>query len=206
VSLQLGNHNFNFNFLLAAVDKNIIGNDFLAHFNLLVDPGHHQVLVAATLEPIGGDFSSTCSPPSSSTPSLASSLLLADADVRILLSRFPSVLAAPDGMPGSAVKGVEHVIETSGQPVFAKARRLDPDKLRAAKAEFTKLEKAGIIRRSDSQWASPLHMVRKSDGSCGLAVITGASTTTQPTTTTHFPTCKILLLVYMAATFSQKLI
>ena len=170
MSLQLGNHNFNFNFLLAAVDKNIIGNDFLAHFNLLVDPGHHQVLVAATLEPIGGDFSSTCSPPSSSTPSLASSLLLADADVRILLSRFPSVLAAPDGMPGSAVKGVEHVIETSGQPVFAKARRLDPDKLRAAKAEFIKLEKAGIIRRSDSQWASPLHMVRKSDGSwrpCG---------------------------------------
>ena len=54
--------------------------------------------------------------------------------------------------------------------MFAKARRLDPDKLRTAKEEFRKLELAGIIRRSDSPWASPLHMVQKSVGSwrpCG---------------------------------------
>ena len=43
-------------------------------------------------------------------------------------------------------------------------------KLAQAKAEFQKLESAGIIRRSDSPWASPLHMVQKSYGSwhpCG---------------------------------------
>jgi hypothetical protein len=54
--------------------------------------------------------------------------------------------------------------------VFAKAHRLDPDKLRKAEAEFRELEAAGIIRRSDSPWSSPLHMVRKKDGSwrpCG---------------------------------------
>ena len=54
--------------------------------------------------------------------------------------------------------------------MFAKARRLDPDKLRTAKEEFRKLELAGIIPRSDSPWASPLHMVKKSDSSwrpCG---------------------------------------
>ena len=43
-------------------------------------------------------------------------------------------------------------------------------KLGKAKAEFQKLESEGIIRRSDSPWASPLHMVQISDGSwrpCG---------------------------------------
>ena len=48
--------------------------------------------------------------------------------------------------------------------MFAKPHRLDPDKLRVAKEEFSKLEAAGIIRRSDSPWLSPLHMVRKKDG------------------------------------------
>jgi hypothetical protein len=38
----------------------------------------------------------------------------------------------------------------TGRPVFAKARRLDPDNLRQAESEFSELEADGIIRRSDS--------------------------------------------------------
>ena len=44
---------------------------------------------------------------------------------------------------------IEHFIETTGRPVFAKPGRLDPDKIHIAKVEFSKLEAAGIIRRSD---------------------------------------------------------
>ena len=47
---------------------------------------------------------------------------------------------------------------------------MDGDKLSTARAEFQKMEDLGIIRRSDSPWASPLHVVPKSDGSwrpCG---------------------------------------
>ena len=54
---------------------------------------------------------------------------------------------------------MEHVIETEGQQLYARPRRLDQVKLAAAKAEFQKMEAAGIVRRSDSPWASPLHMV-----------------------------------------------
>ncbi len=59
----------------------------------------------------------------------------------------------------------EHHIHTgSHPPVFAKSPRLDPEKLQIAKAEFKRLESAGIIRRSKSPWASPLHMVPKIEG------------------------------------------
>nr|XP_049464884.1 uncharacterized protein K02A2.6-like [Anopheles coluzzii] len=63
-----------------------------------------------------------------------------------------------------------HRIETTGQPVYARPRRLSPDKLQAARAEFEHLLKLGICRPSSSSWASPLHMVKKADGSwrpCG---------------------------------------
>jgi hypothetical protein len=50
--------------------------------------------------------------------------------------------------------GVEHHIHTINHPpVFAKARRLDPQKLEIGKAEFKKLEFAGIIHHSKSLWA-----------------------------------------------------
>ena len=43
--------------------------------------------------------------------------------------------------------------------------RLDAEMLRAAKAEFAELERAGIVCWSDSPWMSPHHMVKKADGS-----------------------------------------
>jgi hypothetical protein len=42
---------------------------------------------------------------------------------------------------------------------------VDPEKVAAAKVEFDQLEQKGIIWQPESPWASPLHMVRKQDGS-----------------------------------------
>jgi hypothetical protein len=82
-------------------------------------------------------------------------------DVKILLQTFPSILRTGDVKP-TPNHGVEHHIRTSSHPpVFAKSRRLDPEKLQIAKAEFKRLESAGIVCRSKSPWASPLHMVPK---------------------------------------------
>ncbi len=52
-----------------------------------------------------------------------------------------------------------------GPPIASKFRKLDGEKLAAAKAEFKQLEEEDIIQRSTSPWSSPLHMVRKADGS-----------------------------------------
>ncbi len=65
---------------------------------------------------------------------------------------------------------MEHFISTKGPPIASKFRRLDAEKLQAAKAEFEQLEREGIVQRSTSPWASPFHMVMKKDGSwrpCG---------------------------------------
>ena len=59
---------------------------------------------------------------------------------------------------------------TRGSLVFAKARRLCPERLACARKAFDKLLEDGIVQRSDSPWSLPLHMVPKPDGSwrpCG---------------------------------------
>ena len=81
-----------------------------------------------------------------------------------LLAEFPDV-CNPSKLLPPAKHAVQHVIETSGRPVASKYWNLDAEKLAAAKAEFLSLEQQGIIRRSSSSWASPLHMVKKSDRS-----------------------------------------
>ncbi len=90
-------------------------------------------------------------------------------DVKTLWQKFPFILRTGDVKP-TPNHGVKNHIHTGSlPPVFAKSLRLDPEKLQVAKVEFRRLESAGIVRRSKSPWASPLHMVQK-DGSwrpCG---------------------------------------
>jgi len=93
----------------------------------------------------------------------------ASPDYQSVLESFPAVLNKSEQLP-SAIHNVQHVIDTSDRPVSSRYRRLDPEKLAAAKKEFEDLERQGIIRRSSSSWSSPLHMVKKPDGTwrpCG---------------------------------------
>ncbi len=92
------------------------------------------------------------------------------ADVKALLQKFPFILCTREVKP-TPIHWVKHHIHASSHPpVYAKYRRLDPEKLQIAKAELIRLESAGIFHQSKSPWASPLHMVHKKDGSwqpCG---------------------------------------
>jgi hypothetical protein len=111
----------------------------------MADPVSCQVLDSKSLKPL---FK-----PSTAAGTLRSKF--ADAlcsiaqSVRSLLASFPAIVGDGKGKTSPKHK-IRHTIETAGQPVFSKAHRLDPDKLRQAEAKFRELEATGIIRRSDS--------------------------------------------------------
>ena len=52
-----------------------------------------------------------------------------------LLQKFPEVVITGTTHP-HPLYGISHSIKTTGRPVFAKARRLDPEKLQCTKTEF----------------------------------------------------------------------
>jgi hypothetical protein len=161
--LCFGGQKFSCTFIRAAVCQAILGVDFLAQHKLLVDAAARRVLLATSLRPLA-----PLAIPGRRSAFLAAVQSFSGA-IRTLLAAFPTVISDGRSRPQPR-HGVEHVVVTAGPPIFAKSRRLDPEKLRAAEAEFRSLEAAGIVRRSDSTWSSPLYMVPKKDGSwrpCG---------------------------------------
>jgi hypothetical protein len=106
------------------------------------------------------------SSPPASLPALSPPLV---AGYKQILDEFPDVVNSSKRLPSVSLQVVHHII-TVRPPIATKFRRLDGEKLAAAKAEFKQLEADGIIQRSTSPWASPLQMVHKKDGSwrpCG---------------------------------------
>ena len=80
-----------------------------------------------------------------------------------LLGQFPE-LTRPTTKGEPVKHGITQKIVTKCQPVFARPRRLAPDKLVSAKREFDDMIKLGVIEPSDSEWSSALHMVPKKNG------------------------------------------
>jgi Reverse transcriptase (RNA-dependent DNA polymerase) len=180
-AVYAGGRRFNMLFLKAAVAFPILGADFLHQFDLILRV-RKQLLYSA------GGWSVSLTPFVSATTSFSvvipvglfsqesaadtvppAASLCAGLTVDSLAREFPSVFSSTSVLP-EARHGIEHQILTTGRPVTARYRRLDAAKYKAARDEFLQMEKAGIVRRSTSCWASPLHMVKKPDGTwrpCG---------------------------------------
>ncbi|PIK34628.1 hypothetical protein BSL78_28547 [Apostichopus japonicus] len=85
-----------------------------------------------------------------------------DERFKTLLAEFPDLIR--QSFTESPVKhNVRHHIKTNGPPVVARART-GTRQLKIARQEFDHMLQLGIIRQSDSNWASPLHMVPKKSG------------------------------------------
>ena len=157
VSLGL-RRRFQFVFVIADVEQPIIGADFLHHHRLTVDLRARRIMDSVTQlsSPASIAHGSRFTSPSINLTSVPDS-------VKNILSSFPD-LTRPYSATLPAKHTVMHHLSTNGPPVHARARRLAPDRLAAAKAEFQHMMDMGIIRPSSSSWSSPLHMVRKSSG------------------------------------------
>ena len=160
--LLIGSQQYKWQFILADVSQPILGADFLRDNSLLVDVKGKRLLDATTYNSVSTTISSMTAPHLDSISTISN-------EFQQLLLDYPE-LTTPTFLDTSLKHGIEHHIMTHGPPVYAHARRLPPEKLAAAKAEFSAMEAMGIIRRSNSPWASPLHVVPKKDGSwrpCG---------------------------------------
>lgn len=156
--LNLGlRRRFKWEFVVARVNQPILGIDFLRSYNLLVDARNNKLIDACTRL----ETSTQISDAIVSSPAVTT----IDKNQRYaeILREFIDITTFTTKPPQSMAK-IRHFIETSGQPVFAKARRLDPAKLKAARDEFQDLIEKGICRPSKSNWSSPLHMVKKPSG------------------------------------------
>jgi hypothetical protein len=178
--LRFGLHTFFVTFLLAVVYRPILSLDFLSAHGLLVDPVGCQVQDSKSMKPLYKPTTAA----GTLRSKFAAALCSIAPTVRSLLALFPAIIGTGKGKPTLKHK-IRHTIETTGRPVFAKARRLDKENLRQAEAEFRELEVAGIIHCSDLPWLSPLHMVRKKDWSWRLLLIQPGNNTRPLPPTQH---------------------
>ncbi|CAH8550920.1 unnamed protein product [Dicrocoelium dendriticum] len=154
LTLDLGlRRTFSFVFLIADVQRPIIGVDFLTQFGLIVDLRNRELRDSIT---------------SLTTPGRATSIssiglrmtLPTNTVFTELLQQFPALYLPSNNCPAPKHEIVHHIV-TRGPPVTSRPRRLPPDKLANAKAEFEHMLRLGIVRPSNSPWSSPLHMVPK---------------------------------------------
>ncbi len=143
---------FTWKFFVADVRNPLLGRDFLSEHNLLVDSANNRLIQG--------------SPVTSENSVNSVKLFLANCPVKPtlanLLTRFQGIFGEITPTD-KIVHPIEHHIETSGPPAYAKPRRLFGEKLRIAKAYFKKLLEQGIVYRGESAWATPLHMAPKDD-------------------------------------------
>ena len=141
---------------IADVSRPILGADFLFKFGLSPDLRNGRLIDTNTRLTSRGSLIASADP----TVSQLSATVCASDRFLAILTEFPSLLDPPSA--NRPVKhSVVHRIVTTGQPCRASTRRLDPAKYKSAKAGFEAMLDLGIVRPSESNYSSALHMAPK---------------------------------------------
>jgi len=154
--LNLGlRRDFTWRFVIADVELPIIGVDLLSHYGPLVNCRNSRLL---------GGVTSLSTPGLIAPPAVPSVKVIAGGTPPDeLLEEFPG-LTKPTGSHREVRPNTTHHIRTTpGPPVACRPRRLAPDRLAVAKAEFDTMLKDGTARRAEGPWLSALHLVPKKD-------------------------------------------
>ena len=158
LTIQIPEGVFRWAFVVASVSQPLLGADFLRAHSLLVDVKHHRLVNTQLFANAPVEMAAEPdTPPSINTFSWRENVFAK------ILTQFPMV-TSPQFSGDAPNHGTQHYISTTGPPLHARARRLSPAKLALARNEFNKMLDLGIVRRSSSLWASPLHMVPKASG------------------------------------------
>ena len=152
MTLSINGRKYVWKFIVADVMQPILGADFLCSNTLMVDVKGQQLV----------DPTTCTSLPLQVTNASAHGIhnVAHDNNFSALLTEFPDILTPTFSNP-TARQGVVHYIPTVGPPIHSLSHRLPLETLAIARDEIRTMEEMGIIRRSTSQWASPLHMVPK---------------------------------------------
>ena len=157
IQLNIGSTRpFTQDFYLADVTRPILGADFFCKHRLAIDLANRRLIDLSKNLALSASTDNAL-------PLIAGLATSAPNKFSAILQDFPSLLV-PRFDSQTNKHGVEHHIVTEGHPVHAKARRLNPEKLEVAKKEFATMVELGIVRLSNSPWASPLHVAPKPSG------------------------------------------
>jgi hypothetical protein len=146
---------FKWRFVVADVTHPRIGVDFLSHFGLLMDCQTTDYWAEST------SLSAPAQAASSQTPSIKT--MSGDTPVESLFAEFQDLTRPAGVQRGVGHNTLHHIRTIPGPPVTCRLRRLAPDRLAIAKAEFDAMLREGTARRSESSWPSALHIVSKKD-------------------------------------------
>jgi hypothetical protein len=125
--------------------------DFLSHFGLLVDYRNTRLLNGIT------SLSVPAQAASARVPSVKT--VTNGTPIDSIITEFPD-LTRPAGVQREVRHNTVHHIRTiPGPPGTCRPRRLAPDRLAIAKAEFDAMLQDGMAGRSESSWSSALYIV-----------------------------------------------
>ncbi|XP_011636560.1 uncharacterized protein LOC105426858 [Pogonomyrmex barbatus] len=143
------------NFCVANIPFAIIGADLLKHYRLTVNLHEGTLTDQYTTLSVRGKIIVT--------PALKISIIDRSTKFAHIFAEFPEVTGIAQNRAFSP-RAVNHHYCYFWPPVAERPRRLPPDKLKAAKAEFGRMVQLGLCRPYSSPWASPIHMVPKKTG------------------------------------------